>query len=149
MNLNKDLKMKIDKLEKENEKIKNDENNLKEQIEIKEKELIQSQIKLKELKAINSANNLYNTNYRTKSFISKSNSSINIYKDNLTENKENLNNYYTNSIHKKINNSLYNNIYMGSRYTKIKMKRNNITNPNQQFNQIMSMAQMIQGFIGR
>ena len=47
MNLNKDLKMKIDKLEKENEKIKNDENNLKEQIEIKEKELIQSQIKFK------------------------------------------------------------------------------------------------------
>ena len=136
MNLNKDLKMKIDKLEKENEKIKNDENNLKEQIEIKEKELIQSQIKLKELKAINSANNLYNTNYRTKSFISKSNSSINIYKDNLTENKENLNNYYTNSIHKKINNSLYNNIYMGSRYTKIKMKRNNITNPNVTLNNL-------------
>ena len=76
MNLNKDLKMKIDKLEKENEKIKNDENNLKEQIEIKEKELIQSQIKLKELKAINSANNFYsgninnntnNNNYKSKS----------------------------------------------------------------------------------
>ena len=122
--------------------MKKTEKSLKEQMEIKEKEIIQLQIKLKELKAMNSSAHLYNTNnntnnYRSKSNLSKSNSSINIYKDNLTENKENLNNYYTNSIHKKINNSLYNNIYMGSRYTKIKMKRNNITNPNVTLNNLI------------
>ena len=62
---------------------------LKEQIESKEKEIIQLQIKLKEIKAVNSAANLYNTNnYRSKSYLSKSNSSFNIYNDNLTENKE-------------------------------------------------------------
>ena len=52
--------------------------NLKEQIETKEKELIQSQIKIKELKSIKSTNNIYNNNttninnnynYRTKSYI--------------------------------------------------------------------------------
>ena len=54
--------------------------NLKEQIETKEKELIQSQIKLKELKSIKSTNNIYNNNttninnnynYRTKSYTVK------------------------------------------------------------------------------
>ena len=66
--------------------------NLKEQIETKEKELIHSQIKIKELKSIKSINNIYNNNtnninnnynYRTKSYLSKSNSIINLYKDNL------------------------------------------------------------------
>ena len=75
----KSLENKIELLERENKKLKNNEINLKEQIESKEKELIQSQIKLKELKSIKSANNFYNTNnnvnnYRTKSYISKSNS---------------------------------------------------------------------------
>ena len=40
----------------------------------------------------NSKINLYNSNtnnYKTKSFFSKLNSSINIYKDNITKNKEN------------------------------------------------------------
>jgi len=54
------------------------------------------QIKIKELKLIKSTNNIYNNNttninnnynYRTKSYISKSNSSINLYKDNLSEKK--------------------------------------------------------------
>ena len=74
--------------------MKDSQNSLKEQLDFKEKEIIQLQIKLKELKSVNSAAHLYNTNnntnnYRSKSNLSKSNSSINIYKDNLTENKEN------------------------------------------------------------
>ena len=86
------LELDIDKLKKENKILKKNEINLKEQIETKEKELIHSLIKLKELKSIKSTNNIYNNNttninnnynYRTKSYISKSNSSINLYKDNL------------------------------------------------------------------
>ena len=88
----KQLELDIDKLKKENKILIKNEMNLKEQIETKEKELIQSQIKLKELKSIKSTNNIYNNNtnnvnnnynYRTKSYILKSNSIINLYKDNL------------------------------------------------------------------
>ena len=136
----KQLKNKVEKLEKGNKNLKNRETNLKEQIETKEKELIQSQIKLKELKAINSANNFYsgninnntnNNNYKTKSYISKSNSSINIYKDNLTEKKDNIN-YFNNNMNNKNlnlnNNSLLNNLHTKKRYNKI--RKTNITNPN-------------------
>ena len=123
----KSLENKIKLLERENKKLKNNEINLKEQIESKEKELIQSQIKLKELKSIKSANNFYNTNnnvnnYRTKSYISKSNSSINIYKDNLSEKKENMN-YGINMN----NNSLLNNVNTKAKYCKI--KKTSIANP--------------------
>ena len=131
------LENKLEKLEKENKALKKNEINLKDQIETKEKELIQSQIKLKELKSINSANNFYNNNtnnnnnnYRTKSYISKSNSSINIYKDNLTEKKDNMN-LFNNNLNNKItntnNNSLLNNMHRRKRYNRI--KKNNITNP--------------------
>ena len=57
INQNNEYKSKIKKLEKENEALKNKEKNLKEQIDLKEKELIQSQIKLKELKAIKNIKN--------------------------------------------------------------------------------------------
>ena len=137
----------IAKLEKENKALKKNEANLKEQIETKEKELIQAQIKLKELRAINSANNFYhnntntnnNNNYRTKSYISKSNSSINIYKDNLTEKKDSLLN---NNINKTTNNnSLLNNMKIKNRYTKI--KKNYITNPNITLNNLTLSLQNI------
>ena len=121
------MESKIRKLEDENEKMKNNENNLKEQIELKEKDIIQLQIKLKEIKSINNVSNLYNTNnYRSKSNLSKSNSSINIYKDNLTENKDNNINYFNNNINninlfnkKNNNNSLYNNIHMANKIKKV------------------------------
>ena len=131
-NEKKELELEVEKLEEENKILRKNEVNLKEQIETKEKELIQSQIKLKELKAIKSANNFYNNNnnttninnnnYRTKSYISKSNSSINIHKDNLSEKKDNMN-YYTNFN----NNSLINNINTKIRFNKI--KKTCITNP--------------------
>ena len=125
------LELDIDKLKKENKILKNNEINLKEQIETKEKELIQSQIKIKELKSIKSTNNIYNNNttninnnynYRTKSYIAKSNSSINLYKDNLSEKKENMN-YGINMN----NNSLLNNINTKAKYCKI--KKTSIANP--------------------
>ena len=125
------LELDIDKLKKENKILIKNEMNLKDQIETKEKELIQLQIKLKELKSIKSTNNIYNNNttninnnynYRTKSYISKSNSSINLYKDNLSEKKENMN-YFSNMN----NNSLLNNINTKAKYSKI--KKTNIANP--------------------
>ena len=122
-------------LEYEKDKMKSNETSLKEQIELKEKDIIQLQIKLKEMKSLNNGSNLYNTNnYRSKSNLSKSNSSINIYKDNLTENKDNNINYFNNNINnvnlfnKKNSNSLYNNIHMANKIKKI--KRNNKSNHN-------------------
>ena len=112
--------------------------NIKEQIETKEKELIQSQIKLKELKSIKSTNNIYNNNttninnnynYRTKSYISKSNSSINLYKDNLSEKKENMN--YFNNMN---NNSLLNNINTKAKYNKI--EKTSMANPSTTLNNL-------------
>ena len=48
INQNNEYKSKMKLLEKENEELKDKEKKLKEQLEIKEKELIQSQIKIKE-----------------------------------------------------------------------------------------------------
>ena len=144
-NEKKQLELEIDKLERENKILRKNETNLKEQIEIKEKELIQSHIKLKELKSIKSANNFYNNNttninnnynHRTKSYISKSNSSINIYKDNLSEKKENMN-YFSNLN----NNNLLNNINSKARYNKI--KKTNIANPSITLNNLTLSLQNI------
>ena len=110
---------------------------------------LKKRIKLKELKSINSANNFYNTNnnnnnYRTKSYISKSNSSINIYKDNLTEKKENMN-LFNNNLNNRItntnNNSLLNNMHSKKRYNRI--KKNNITNPSITLNNLTLSLQNI------
>ena len=81
---NKEYKKKIEKIGKDNDLLKKIQNNLKEKIDEKEKELIKYQIKLKELKEMNKTNYYNNSNtnnYKSKSFLSKSNSSINIYKD--------------------------------------------------------------------
>ena len=97
------------------------------------------QIKIKELKLIKSTNNSYNNNttninnnynYRTKSYISKSNSSINLYKDNLSEKKDNMN-YFINMN----NNSLLNNINTKVRYNKI--KKTSISNPSITLNNLI------------
>ena len=130
---NNELLYKIKNIEKENKILRNNENNLKEQLEMKEKELIEAQIKLKELKAmkiINNNNFDYNTNnnnnYRTKSYISKSNSSINIYKDNMSEKKDNI-----------INNTSILNNNKNIKYKKI--KKSKITNNNISLNTLTLM----------
>ena len=108
-NQNKEYKKRLEKIEKENEILKKEKNILKEKIDMKEKELIQYQIKLKELKEINKTNYLYNSNknnFRTKSYLSKSNSSINIYKENIKDNKEN---YCSINLSKKPKNNIYRN----------------------------------------
>ena len=51
MEKNEELESEINKLKEENEQIKNSEKSLKEQVELKEKEIIEIQIKLKELKS--------------------------------------------------------------------------------------------------
>ena len=139
---NNEYEKKIRKLKEENETMKSNESSLKEQIESKEKELIQLRIKLKEIKSLNNATYLYNTNnntnnYRSKSNLSKSNSSINIYKDNLTDKKENNNtkNFTTNVnninlFNKKNNNSIYNNKHTNNQIKKIKRNTNHIHNHN-------------------
>ena len=110
---NNEYKKKIEKIEKDNDLLKEIQNNLKEKIDIKEKELIQYQIKLKEINKANYYNNSNTDNYKSKSYLSKSNSSINIYKENTQENKD------CNNIRKKVKNNIYKN-----KLIKIKKKNN-------------------------
>ena len=119
--------------------MKNNERNLKEQIEIKEKEIIRLELQLKEMKSLNSKNNvMYNSNnitnnYRriNKSNLTKTNSStnMNIYKDYLTENKDNNNNDFTrmNAFYKKNENNL-NNIKQIKRLKRINNQNFNLSN---------------------